>query len=191
MAEVLRDLWPEIDTSVLAPVAALRFQASQLREKTVGLLEAAVRIWTDKDNDTVYEFQIVAPALERYTYVLFQAWHRTDFVYPVTVRFEPWVDAAEKKAEKLSILELTQPALMRSDAPSGLRKAASPEDFVNILGDLLGSEHTRSVLSSLIARINDAKAQAATSPQSHGAVGSADQPLPAARADEPPPARNA
>jgi len=131
MPDELRDLWPSvIDTSVISPIAILKYQASQLRDKTQGLLEAAIRTFTSDDKLSVYDFQIIAPALDRYTYVLFQTWHKPDFVYPVSVRFEPWIEEAKKERGGVGILTW--------ERPSGIRTASSPSEFFGTVREITG-----------------------------------------------------
>ena len=78
------DLWGEIvPAAVRTPVAILREQAALLGTKTKNLVEA--RVVTEAHGDAfTHRFQLVAPALENYTYALFTIQRGIDF-YPVTV----------------------------------------------------------------------------------------------------------
>lgn len=162
MADAIPNLWPAIDTNVISPVAVLRAQASLLREQTQGLLEAAVRTWQSKEGNTVYDFRVIAPPLDRFTYELFQAWHKPDMVYPVVIWFKPWIEEAKKENDGGPEFEPpfwgAGPLRPRRQLVSGLRNPASPKELMEVLGELLGSAHTRGVVSSLIAKINDASA---------------------------------
>ena len=170
------DLWPAtIDVEVLPPAAVFRRQAGLLREHTKGLLEAEVRsFWNKEDKtDRVHEFRIIARPLDGYTYVLFQAWHNKDFVYPVTISFKPWIEQAKGayrrerygKNAGLAGVRIEIP-VYDLEEPSGLRTAATPSDLIESLGEILTSGHTQSILMSLIARINGNDQSSADPPPS-------------------------
>jgi hypothetical protein len=154
MSEVLRDMWPPIATKVLSPLSILQFQADQLREKSQGVFEGAVRTWKAKDGDVVHDFQIIAPLLNRYTYMLFQTWHKPEFVYPATLRFEPWVVEWKQKHDRSLQFRMAD----QEDSSAGLRTVSTSDEYLDVLSELLGSSHTKAVLSSLISRINDLEA---------------------------------
>jgi hypothetical protein len=160
MANQIPDLWPQsIDVKVLPPIALLRYQASQLPQHTQGILEAEVATSVEKKSESsrvIHDFRIVAPALEGYTYGLFQAWHDKDFVYPVSVRFDPWVKEAHAEYYESNGPIITSRGAAPADLPTGVKSASTPAAFLALLGELLASSHTQSVLVSLIARINDA-----------------------------------
>jgi len=80
------DLWPTDVTlpDVLSPATLLRYQAGQLRAKTRNLLEAEIET-VPGENEVTIEFYVVAPALDRYRYLLFSVRHRPDLVYPATI----------------------------------------------------------------------------------------------------------
>jgi hypothetical protein len=165
MADQIPDLWPvTIETSVLSPIAILQFQASQLRARTKGILEAVVKIWESKENQTVYEFAIVVAALDGYRYLLFTAWHTKDFIYPVKVKFREWDELAEAEYQKALVPQqgsiLSRLNTGELPSRSGIKSADTPAEFVALLRQLLGSSQAKSVLMSLIARVNDVESAA-------------------------------
>ena len=129
MPSTLPDLWPEFVTNidVLTPLAILRFQAGQLRAKTKGLIEAEVR--TERENASVtHELILIAPALDRYEYVVANFNHDAVLVYPVNVssRFcqgSKWCDSQDK--------------------------------LLNTVSEILSDAGLRAVISSLIAQSRD------------------------------------
>lgn len=164
MPTQIPSLWPDnIDVDVVPPIAVLRHQASELRERTKGLLEAEVRSWPSKQEQgrIIHEFQIRAPALEGYTYSLFRIWHNKDFVYPAEIYFEPWVSQAKteyfEKQKRLLPAQMFGPYAVADLEPSGIRSAATQTEFLEAMSDLLTSPRTKSVLMSLIARIKQAE----------------------------------
>jgi hypothetical protein len=160
MADEIRNLWPDvIVTKVASPVAILRYQASQLRKQTQGLLEAEVKTYSTKDHRVLHEFRIIAPALDGLEYLLFSAWHEKAFVYPVSIQFEPWVEQSNREyTEKKhgSMIARLGHVDIDPERPTGIRQVATPTSFLAVLEELLKSHHTQSVLMSLIAKINDA-----------------------------------
>ena len=78
------DLWGEITPSaVRTPVSILREQASLLGAKTNYTIEGKVE--TRIDGEKFYHlFNLVVPALDNYSYQLFQIWHEVG-LYPVRV----------------------------------------------------------------------------------------------------------
>lgn len=129
------DLWPTGVTvpEVLSPATILRYQAGQLRAKTRNLLEGEIEIVPEEDQVKI-EFYVVAPALDRYRYLLFSVRHGPELVYPATI-----------------------------DAPGVVGEfGVSPEadgqqEFTELIGQVLSSRQTRSVIHSLIARSNEAR----------------------------------
>jgi hypothetical protein len=120
-----RDLWPDdIGVSSLrAPVTILREQAGFLSDKTLHIVEGAVRSKTSDDNKFLHAFYLEAPALDRYRFYLFSIEHDTDF-YPLKI-----------------LSEEGQPVVAKSE-----------EDFTTQLADLFASEKTKNVVHALIAQ---------------------------------------
>jgi hypothetical protein len=130
------DLWPTdvTVTDVLSPATILRYQAGQLRGKTRNLLEAEVET-VPGENEVTIEFYVVAPALDRYRYLLFSVKHRPDLVYPATI-----------VAECFNVSGYERP------------EADGQQEFTKLVGQVLSSRETRSVIHSLIAKSNEGKA---------------------------------
>ena len=155
MIETIPDLWPEeIKVDVQSPAAILRRQASQLRIRTKDSLEGELKTDVSPDGKIMYDFRIVAPALDGYTHSLFTASHDKALVYPVTVWFKPWADDAMKVGGSTS-----QPIYrIRTSAfdPDGRREAATPKDLLDLLKELLNSAYAKAIIMSLLARVNEA-----------------------------------
>jgi len=84
------DLWGDIaPTAVRTPVSILREQASLLGAKTKNMIEGQVETHTS-GGDFYHAFNLVAPALENYSYELFQISHAVN-LYPVHVRYSSLV----------------------------------------------------------------------------------------------------
>src|SRR6185437_953533 len=147
MPGTIPDLWPdEIKVEIASPLAILRRQASQLRIWTKDLLEAEVKTYFE-NGEATHEFRIVAAALDGYAFSLFTASHSKDLVYPVTISYKPWDDAVEAKRGRFQ--------LQGEEIPSGARTANTPSEFLDLLKDILNSGHAKSVIVSLMARINE------------------------------------
>lgn len=127
MPSQLKDLWPENlvegETASL-PVSILRQQAALLAKKTGGLLVADVRSHAGFATDRIrHGFYIVAPALDDYTYGLFDIDHDPAEPYPVKVVF------GDSRTE--------------ADSPGALEK---------YLQEIFSSERTRNIIIGLLAQ---------------------------------------
>ena len=121
------DLWGDIiQAEVRTPVAILREQASLLGIKTKNLIEASVKT-SVKGGEFRHSFRLVVPALDGYTYELFEIFHGVS-IYPITV------------PNRVGNLE----------AP-GLR-LKDEEAFLNWLGHQLSSNETKRIISNLLAQ---------------------------------------
>ncbi|MEN8221399.1 MAG: hypothetical protein ABFS56_34690 [Pseudomonadota bacterium] len=125
MAKSTRNLWPDDIgiSSLRAPVTILREQAGFLSDKTLHIVEGAVRTKTSDENKFLHTFYLEAPALDRYRFYLFSIEHDTNF-YPLNILSE----------EGQSIV------------------AKSEDDFTTQLADLFASEKTKKVIHALIAQ---------------------------------------
>lgn len=129
MPDTLTDLWPEIETeNIVTPLAILRFQAGQLRTKTKGLIEAEVRSFIHENGHVFHNLVIIAPALNRYEYVVATFGHDADLVYPVGVSIE---------------------------GPTKGRSCSSQDELLDAVSELLRSQRVRAVITSLIAQSRD------------------------------------
>jgi hypothetical protein len=83
------DLWPKkMHRSTLkAPVAILREQASILGERTRNVVTAEVRPYRSQQSTKLFfAFNLVAPALNNYSLSLFTISHEPTQIYPVEVK---------------------------------------------------------------------------------------------------------
>jgi hypothetical protein len=139
MQDPIPDLWPEYiaRTEVPTPLAILRIQANNLRTKTKGIIEAEVRNLTDNDKKReIYQFEVIAPALDGYTVRLFTAEHAMGLVYPIDFQW--------------------------NEFQHGYESASTPEEIYSLLKIIFQSNTTRSVLMSLIAGSNERRPSAPT-----------------------------
>jgi hypothetical protein len=168
MTETIPDLWPEeIKVDVQSPAAIFRRQASQLQIRTKDSLEGEVKIALSPDRKIMYDFRIVAPALDGYKHSLFMAKHDETMVYPVIIWFKPWVDAAktEFKRKYRSIgLQAAIEATVTPPEPDGAREAATPKDLLELLKELLNAPYTKGIIMSLLARVNETGTEEALLP---------------------------
>jgi hypothetical protein len=131
------DLWPkEIEQIVLTPLAIMRAQATILRERTKNLLEAEIASRDVPTNRVKHTFVLIAPALERYSYSLFSVEHDKNLVYPAAVASPALNDLREYS--------------------DGAVAASSQGEFTKLMGIILQDDKTRAVVSSLLAKSNEA-----------------------------------
>ena len=89
----MEDLWPDDfgNIKVAPPILILRAQAGGLTKKTRGEVEG--RVVTNRlKSDISHVFQIIAPALDGYTYNLFEVVHPIE-LYPLRVFVDPGRDS--------------------------------------------------------------------------------------------------
>lgn len=126
-----RNLWPEdiAVTDAVAPVSILKEQASLLGQRTKNLVEGQVSRSLDIDSfgedKFSYDFDVVAPALNRYRYRLFSISHGIDF-YPL------FVGSAVLNSNRFQI--------------------NNEDEFLSALEKIFSSEKTKSIIGSLIAQ---------------------------------------
>lgn len=142
MTNEIPNLWSAEITNlkILSPLAIMRTQASNLEKMTRGLLKVAIeegKIAAQGQKQTLYNFDIVAPALNGYRHRLFGVYHEIGLVYPIT-----FIVSAEimSQLKWLSMDNL---------------KSFTEEDFTQRLGKVLKSSYTTSVIQSLLARSNE------------------------------------
>jgi hypothetical protein len=156
--EAIPDLWGPISVDVVSPLAVLRSQAGRLSGHTKGLLTADVRTAVDNAGVT-HTFQIVAPSLKGYRYDLFSAAHDPELIYPVTVSFRPWQDDDRSDDLRLPSGRTLDINALAGGVPG--RKAATTDDFVEMVREALTAPYTQSIVSSLIAKSNEVVSQPA------------------------------
>ena len=153
MPDLIPDLWPEDvqPLTVLTPLAILRFQAGQLRQRTNGLLEADVQSSERVDGRMQHSLDLIAPALNRYRYRLFTVDHEQQMVYPVRVDFPEEEDIKDPTGE------------WRSLKMPGSEWATTQDEFLKKIARILQSPRVRSVIHSLLARTNEVQGNAPSS----------------------------
>lgn len=119
------DFWGDLNLEeIRTPVSILRAQAALLGQKTQNLVEAEVNTFTS-EGKFFHSFNLVAPALQDYTYRLFRVRHGIE-LYPITVLLP---------------------------APEKMLK--SEDEFMVFVREILSSEQTRRIISSLLAQVKD------------------------------------
>lgn len=139
MTQRIPNLWSEKDVKVevLSPLAILQTQAANLETMTKGLIEAEITTLTNERGETLYNLDLVAPALGGYRHRLFGISHKQDMVYPVKF-----------------ILPSSQN--FGSMFPFASQLSAETEaEFLEKLGEVLQSNSVNAVIQSLIARSNE------------------------------------
>jgi hypothetical protein len=148
MATSIPDLWPDdLKVDVVPPVAVLRAQEGLLSRKRQGMLQARVST-VETERMVQHQLDVIAPGLGFYRQTVLSATHDRVMLYPVVV-------AADALAPRSS--EAPQP-LFAGGVVEGQalnqREAASGEEFIRVVREVLQSDAVRALLSSLLARIN-------------------------------------
>ena len=126
----VKNLWGDLPSGegIRTPLTILREQASMLGEMTNNLLEAQILTNQVSSEDMLHTFQIVAPALDNYTFNLFRVQHGVH-LYP------------------LAIIDIQRGVQLHTpDEPS----------FEEKLEEILTSEQTRRLVAALLAQIRSA-----------------------------------
>jgi hypothetical protein len=156
MTTAIPDLWPnDIKAEVLPPIAVLKVQEGLLARRTQGLLQAKLTT-TATENLVQHQLDLIAPSLNFYRERLLSATHDRVMLYPVIVTagvFGP------KPETPKGLLGLTTPVVesiiqRMSDLGLTQRRAATDEEFVQLVREVLQSEEVRALIHSLIARIS-------------------------------------
>jgi hypothetical protein len=118
------DLWGELTPNAIrTPVTVLREQASLLGSKTRNMIEGKVETWAS-GTKFLHSFNLVVPALDNYSYELFQISHEVE-LYPVKVEYR-----------------------------SSYRELRTEEEFVDWLRERLSSPETKRIIGNLLAQAN-------------------------------------
>ena len=147
-------LWPEgISVEAWSPLAIMRAQAEPLQTMTKGNLKVEISTLTRKGSDEVlHTMYLVAVPLSGFRFTLLTVSHSKDRVYPATVA--PVCFEGDEWSE-FTLVE-----------SSGAYTAFHEEDFIRILREILSSRSVRSVISSLLAKINEDSESASPAPSS-------------------------
>jgi hypothetical protein len=149
MTQTIPDLWPDdIRVDVLTPLVILRAQESLISRKTQGILQAKVLTAT---NDTLVQHQLdlIAPALNHYRRTVLTAKHSRDMVYPVKVKASCFVPKGPLERMALG------PQFL-GESPQDEREAATQDELIELVRQVLHSGEVRATIQSLIARSNEA-----------------------------------
>jgi hypothetical protein len=145
MATSIDDLWPlDINLNVLPPIAVLKAQEGLLARHTNGMLQAKLTT-TESNNLVQHQLDLIAPSLNFYRVRLLSATHNREMLYPVTVTSESFVP----NSSKISLV-----AQRLADPSMDQRTAATDEEFIRLVREVLQSAYVRALIHSLIARIN-------------------------------------
>ncbi len=142
------DLWPDIKVNVLLPIAVLKAQEGLLARKTQGMLQAKLTT-TESEKLVQHSLDLIAPGLNFYRERLLSATHDRVMLYPVTVTAEAFASKPLNPAQAmgLEVQRKLDPSLIQ-------RQAATDEDLIQLVRNVLQSEYVRALIHSLIARIN-------------------------------------
>lgn len=155
MQTTIPDLWSDdIRVDVLRPLVILRSQESLLARKTQGILEAKVSTVTN-DVWELHQLDLIAPALNHYRTTLLTAKHARDMVYPVTVRANCFLPKTKSAAEALVPGLGETVRVLRGEPPGDQREAATQEEFIDLVRQVLRSGEVRALIQSLVARSNE------------------------------------
>jgi hypothetical protein len=160
MTTAIPDLWAEdIKVDVLPPLAILKAQEGLLARKTQGMLEAKLTT-LESENLVQHQLDLVAPSLNFYRERLLTATHDRVRLYPVVVTAECFTP---KPQGFFASLQTLPPVLTRALIPESIqRKAATEEEFIQLVREVLQSEEVRALISSLIACINQGERERQT-----------------------------
>ena len=158
----MRDLWPSFPTSgPKAPVTILREQASFLGQQTGNLVEAEVGgaqvIGLDGaqvlGGRFFYDFVIVAPALGRYRYRLFQIAHDIRLypveIYPDEDILREILPISTKRTEADDLLAALGE---KSISIERTMVAQSEDEFLDALEKIFRAEKTAQIITGLMVQ---------------------------------------
>jgi hypothetical protein len=153
MSTTIPVLWSDdVSVDVVSPLAILRVQAGSLSRMTKGLLEAEIETSISDSDKVQYQFDVIAPVLNKFRRRILIATHQRDWVYPVVVEAECFLPGDRPP----TLRAVTDPRPRPTDlAFEGQRPAATDQEFIKLVGEVLRSPQIRSLIHSLIARSND------------------------------------
>jgi hypothetical protein len=157
MAATIEDLWPDdIRVDVRTPLQIMRVQEGLLGKKLRGVLEAEV---ASRFTDTLvrHEFDLIAPGLGGYRERIFSATHDRKRIYPVTVEAACFLRESELLANRVLRSMAPGPYV----EPSDCKEAATEEDLIELIRQILHSPEVRSAIQSLVAQSNEVRGKSA------------------------------
>lgn len=161
MSTTIPDLWPpEIQVDTVTPLAILRVQKSSIEQRLSGLVRCEIST-TESGDWHQHRFDLIASALNHYRVTLLTATHPKAGAYPVYVTSLSKFGEREVKLMKPAVAQVGAAAFapltnQYSTFPEG-EKASSQHEFVELVRQILSSSSVRSLIDSIIARINEAK----------------------------------
>jgi hypothetical protein len=120
------DFWPAIDEAeeITAPIVLLRKYAAPLWDKSGHLINAEVETRTGSEGSFIHSFNLIVPALDGYTYELFEVRHGIE-PYPVW-----YLDEDRQRSE-----------------------FADEKQFTDWIKVMLSSERTKRILKTLVQQV--------------------------------------
>jgi hypothetical protein len=144
MVTTIPDLWSDdIKVDVLPPIAVLKTQEGLLARKTQGMLQAKLTT-TETEKLVQHGLDLIAPALNFYRERLLSATHDREMPYPVTVTAEAFAPDPPRSGG----------FRFGGDPREMQKRAATDEEFIRLVREVLQSPEVRALIHSLIARIN-------------------------------------
>ncbi len=157
MAESIPNLWPSnISETVVSPLAIMRAQVAPLQSMTKGLLRVIVStIGSEESDRVVHTMSLVAPGLNDVRYQILWVTHFKDHAYPVTIDADCF-ESKPKPGDPLPAKDVQNVLKGFSGGQNDWRPQADSEDaFIKNLGKALKSPEVRSVIDSLLVRLNE------------------------------------
>ena len=161
------DLWPDIDLDAHKnnPIQILKEQAKKISDKTKNLINGEVV--TNTEGNVIYNsLYLNVPTLDNYRFALLKIAHTTMqyslFIYDYSKENEgikpkriskptPFGETMTILSAAMSIDRMYETTEVVIPTPD--EKANSPEEFVEMLSKILGSNETKSIINSLIAQV--------------------------------------
>ena len=153
MADTIPDLWPQtgLKPTVLTPAAILRVQATQLAQRTQGVLIGEV-VSETQDNQVVLGFDVIAPALRNYRHRLLTVQYAKNAKYPALVKGAGLTTMVTETYTNLLYNSSRKEQVSKS---VGEKIVFSENSLVDALQQVLGAPETIAVLQSLIIQSTD------------------------------------
>jgi hypothetical protein len=144
-------LWPsDISVEVATPLAILRAQAEPLKEMTRGYLSVDIHTVSDSSSaEVVHMMDLVAAPLDNYRCTLLTVSHDRNQVYPASIEsigLQPII-----KDDSVRKFDQVAKSLTRYKG----RRTSDEREFIQALKEILTAPPVRSMISSLLAKINE------------------------------------
>lgn len=150
----MKDLWPEdlLNSNIKAPVSILEEQASFLGRRTKNLVEAEIKLPSQRWEfyNFQFYFYIIAPTLANYRYKLFSIAYDLS-MYPVHIFLE---DEEIKKEVKKELGEKYVSAKTEGAFEEEYVSAKTEEEFIKILEIIFNSNRTKEIIRAIMAHFD-------------------------------------